>query len=97
MKRAVLCVYNPQDYIDQLQDYSIMIINPDSPESRNQYLLTKSDYSLLITANGEQHRNGQNYPNERLFWYTSGTTGDSKFCSFTQEQIDLLSVKICRS
>ena len=97
MKRAVLCVYNPQDYIDQLQDYSIMIINPDSPESRNQYLLTKSDYSLLITANGEQHRNGQDYTNERLFWYTSGTTGDSKFCSFTQEQIDLLSVKICRS
>ena len=97
MKRAVLCVRNPQDYIDQLQDYSIMIINPDSSESRNQYLLTKSDYSLLITNDGEQYRDGQDYPNERLFWYTSGTTGDSKFCSFSQEQLDLLSVKICRS
>ena len=28
MKRAVLCVPNPQDYIDQLTDYSLMIVNP---------------------------------------------------------------------
>jgi acyl-coenzyme A synthetase/AMP-(fatty) acid ligase len=32
-----------------------------------------------------------------VLWYTSGTTGDSKFCSFTQNQIDLLATKICRA
>jgi acyl-coenzyme A synthetase/AMP-(fatty) acid ligase len=97
MKRAVLCVPNPWDYIPQLTDYSIMIINPESADSRNQYLLTKSDYSLLITESGIQERAGADYPNERVLWYTSGTTGDSKFCSFTQEQIDILAAKICRT
>ena len=88
MKRAVLCVANPQDYINELNDYSIMIINPDSAESRRKYLLDNSDYSLLITDQGTSFRNGQDYANERVLWYTSGTTGDSKFCSFTQNQID---------
>lgn len=97
MKRAVLNVPNPQDYIDQLKDYSIMIINPDSTESRNQYLLEKSDYSLLITDQGEHYRDGQDYTGERLFWYTSGTTGDSKFCSFTQNQLDNMAQRICNS
>lgn len=95
MKRAVLCVHNPQDYIPQLPNYSIMIINPDSPESRIQYLLDKADYSLLITNSTQKERAGQDYPNERLFWYTSGTTGDSKFYSFSQQQLDNLSRSIC--
>lgn len=97
MKRAVLNVRNPQDYIDSLQDYSIMIINPDSVKSRNDYLLGRSDYSLLITETEQIRRNGADYPNERLLWYTSGTTGDSKFCSFSQPQLDTLAQKICRT
>jgi acyl-CoA synthetase (AMP-forming)/AMP-acid ligase II len=88
MKRAVLCVENPQDYIDQLNDYSIMIVNPNVAESRLQYLIDNSDYSVLITKDSWQEQDGSDYANERLFWYTSGTTGDSKFCSFTQEQLD---------
>ena len=95
MKRAVLCVSNPQDYINQLDDYSIMIINPDYTESRKRYLLDHSDYSLLITKNGQENRPGNNYDNERLLWYTSGTVGDSKFYSFSQEQLDALSQSIC--
>jgi acyl-coenzyme A synthetase/AMP-(fatty) acid ligase len=95
MKRAVLCVCNPQDYIPQLTDYSIMIINPDSPVSRIQYLLDCSDYSLLITNNSQNERSGGDYHNERLFWYTSGTTGDSKFYSFSQQQLDTLCRSIC--
>ena len=95
MKRAVLCVTNPQDYIPQLNDYSIMVINPDAAASRNEYLLAKSDYSLLITPDGDHLRNGGDYHNERVLWYTSGTTGDSKFCSFSQEQIDILAQRIC--
>lgn len=97
MKRAVICVNDPWNYINQLNDYSIMIINPNSTESRNQYLLAKSDYSLLITEQGEQYRDGQDYPDEKLLWYTSGTTGDSKFCSFTQTQLDMLAHKICNT
>ena len=95
MKRAVLCVINPQDYIDQLGDYSIMIINPNTPALRLRYLLDNSDYSLLITDQGHEIRPGQDYGLERLYWYTSGTTGDSKFCSFTQVQLDLQIKKIC--
>ena len=97
MKRAVLCVENPQDYIDQLNDYSIMIVNPNVNSARLKYLLEHSDYTLLITENGEQWRDGQDYPNEKVLWYTSGTTGDSKFCSFSQAQVDLLANKICQS
>lgn len=88
MKRAVLCVKNPQDYISQLDDYSIMIVNPDSPPARLEYLLDRSDWSLLITQHKHEFRDGADYDNERLFWYTSGTTGDSKFYSFTQQQLD---------
>ena len=97
MKRAVLCVENPQDYINQLDDYSIMIVNPSAVESRRRYLLDAADWSVLITDQGIQQRPGGNYGNERVFWYTSGTTGDSKFCSFTQEQIDMTAETICRS
>lgn len=97
MKRAVLNVKNPQDYINDLKDYSIMIVNPDSTKARLDYLLEKADYSLLITENGLTVRNGSDYGNERVLWYTSGTTGDSKFCSFTQEQIDQQADTICEA
>ena len=97
MKRAVICVKNPQDYINELKDYSIMIVNPDSAEARQKYLLDYSDYSLLITDTGTKVRNGGDYGDERILWYTSGTTGDSKFCSFTQEQLDRQSHKICEA
>lgn len=88
MKRAVLCVPNPQDFIDQLDDYSIMIVNPASATARVQYLLDHADWSVKITDTAIEHRSGSDYGEERLFWYTSGTTGDSKFCSFTQAQLD---------
>lgn len=94
MKRAVLCVPNPHDYIDQLDEYSIMIINPAAPDSRKQYLLDQSDWSLKITEDKLEYRAGGNYTNERLFWYTSGTTGDSKFCSFSQQQVDVMAKTI---
>ena len=97
MKRAVLCVENPQDYIPKLNDYSIMVINPNATPARNQYLLANSDWSLLITDAEEKTRNGDDYGNERLLWYTSGTTGDSKFCSFTQAQLDNMADTICRA
>jgi acyl-coenzyme A synthetase/AMP-(fatty) acid ligase len=51
----------------------------------------------LITAEGEQYRDGGDYGDERVLWYTSGTTGDSKFCSFTQAQIDNMAARICRT
>jgi long-subunit acyl-CoA synthetase (AMP-forming) len=97
MKRAVLCVTNPEQYIDQLADYSLMIINPDSTPSRLEYLLSHSDYSLLITQHREHQKDGKDYPNERVLWYTSGTTGDSKFYSFTQQQLDHMSQTIINS
>jgi len=89
MKRAVICVENPQDYISKITDYSQMIINPLANADRNQYLLDHSDWSLLITDQGEQYRNGGDY-DEAVFLYTSGTTGDSKFYSFTQSQLDIV-------
>ena len=97
MKRAVLCVQDPWNYIDQLNEYSLMIIDPNAGESRKKYLLDNSDWSLLITESGTQTRSGQHYPNERLLWYTSGTTGNSKFYSFSQEQLDLKSKFICKA
>jgi acyl-coenzyme A synthetase/AMP-(fatty) acid ligase len=97
MKRAVLCVANPQDYIPKLDDYSIMIINPNATPARNKYLLSNSDWSLYITNTEEKVRDGGDYPNERLLWYTSGTTGDSKFCSFSQAQLDNMAKTICDS
>jgi acyl-coenzyme A synthetase/AMP-(fatty) acid ligase len=96
MKRAVICVDNPQDFIPQLTNYSLMILNPNASAARNQYLLDKSDYSLLINNRGHHYRDGGFYPGERLLWYTSGTTGDSKFCSFTQEQLDLMTDRVCK-
>ena len=95
MKRAVICASRPQDYIDQLDHYSIMIVDPQATAQRQQYLLEQADWSLLITDQGEQYKDGGNYPNEKLLWYTSGTTGDSKFCSFTQGQIDIMVSTIC--
>jgi acyl-coenzyme A synthetase/AMP-(fatty) acid ligase len=74
-----------------------MILNPAASSSRTEYLLNKSDYSLLITDQGLQERLGQDYPDEKVFWYTSGTTGDSKFYSFTQLQLDIMSKTICNS
>ena len=97
MKRAVLCVANPQDYIPRLNNYSIMIVNPVAPPARTKYLLDRADWSLLITDKNQQTRDGQDYGDERVLWYTSGTTGDSKFCSFTQEQVDILANKICKN
>jgi acyl-coenzyme A synthetase/AMP-(fatty) acid ligase len=97
MKRAVLCVTNPQDYIPKLNNYSIMVINPNATPARNQYLLANSDWSLLITETEEKYRDGGDYPNERVLWYTSGTTGDSKFCSFSQDQLDNMAKTICSS
>lgn len=94
MKRAVVCVTHPEQYISKLPDYSIMVINPDVVSTRRQYLLENSDWSLLITDSEIKTRDGGDYPNERLFWYTSGTTGDSKFCSFTQLQVDNLAKTI---
>lgn len=89
MKRAVICVANPWDYIPKYEhQYSIMVINPTSTPERVKYLLDRADWSLLVTADHEQHRDGNDYPNEKIFWYTSGTTGDSKFCSFAQHQVD---------
>lgn len=97
MKRAVLCVSNPHDYIDDLDEYSIMIINPDSTELRKKYLLENSDYSLFITDKKEILRNGSDYDNERVFWYTSGTTGDSKFYGFSKTQVERMASVICNA
>ena len=88
MKRAVLCVPNPWDYYDQLQDWSVMTVNPDNPPARQKYLLDHSDWSIKITVDGVEYCDGGDYQNERIFAYTSGTTGDSKFYSFSQDQID---------
>ncbi len=92
-----MCVENPQDFLPRLADYSIMVINPNSTPSRINYLLEKADWSLLITKDSEQYRTGSKYTNEKLFWYTSGTTGDSKFCSFSQQQLDTMAAKICKA
>lgn len=96
-KRAVICTSNPEYWIPLLSDYSIMIVNPASTLARKQYLLDRADWSLLIDETGEHLRNGGDYPDEKVLWYTSGTTGDSKFCSFSQQQLDLLSDKICKA
>lgn len=74
-----------------------MVINLDAPEARYNYLLDNSDYSLLVTDSGVIERGGKDYPNERVFWYTSGTTGDSKFYSFTNEQVDRMAQTICKA
>jgi long-subunit acyl-CoA synthetase (AMP-forming) len=94
--RAVVCVKNPWDFLPQLSDYSVMIVNPDGPASRLEYLIDRSDYSLLITKDQEKLRNGGQY-REKILCYTGGSTGDSKFYSFTQHQIDLTSKRICQT
>ena len=66
MKRAVICNKFPHLVIPQLDNYSIMIINPDSTPDRLKYLLDNADWSLLITDSGEQYRDGGDYPNERM-------------------------------
>jgi acyl-coenzyme A synthetase/AMP-(fatty) acid ligase len=95
MKRCVIASRYPWIWIDKFSDYSIMVINPDAPGSRYNYLLDHSDYSLLITDEGVTERDGGDYPNEKVFWYTSGTTGDSKFYGFTNEQVDRMAQTIC--
>jgi len=98
MKRAVICTPDPWNYIPLYENnYSLMIINPGSVPARNQYLLDNSDYSVLVMPDMVNTRNGNDYPDERVFWYTSGTTGDSKFCSFSQLQIDTVVDNIIRS
>jgi acyl-coenzyme A synthetase/AMP-(fatty) acid ligase len=96
-KRAVICTSDPERWIPQLSDYSIMIVNPTSTPARKKYLLDRADWSLLIDQQGEHYRNGSDYVNEKVLWYTSGTTEDSKFCSFSQQQIDIMADKICQT
>ncbi|CAB4163909.1 Acs Acyl-coenzyme A synthetases/AMP-(fatty) acid ligases [uncultured Caudovirales phage] len=88
MKRVVLCVPDPWNYYDQFEHCCIMTVNPDNTPARQKYLLDNSDWSIKVTQNGVEYRDGGDYPNEKIFWYTSGTTGDSKFYSFSQAQID---------
>lgn len=95
VKRVVICVEHPELHIPQYRDYSIMVVNPATTPQRLQYLLDNSDYSLLVTDTGISQRNGGDY-NEAALWYTSGTTGDSKFCSFSQQQLDALANTICQ-
>jgi acyl-coenzyme A synthetase/AMP-(fatty) acid ligase len=98
MKRAVICVPNPWDYIPLYdKNYSIMVLNPAAPADRNQYLLNNSDWSLLVTADNTQERDGAEYPGEKVYWYTSGTTGDSKFYSFTEQQVNYVCRQIIKS
>ena len=93
MKRVAICVPNPWDYIPQYEkDYSIVVLNPSASPQRNKYILDNADWSILVTENSIEERHGQDYPLEQVLWYTSGTTGDSKFYSFTREQIDF----VCR-
>jgi acyl-coenzyme A synthetase/AMP-(fatty) acid ligase len=96
-RRAVICVDNPWDFIPSLGAYSIMIVNPDSAPARMRYLLDNADWSLLINKDGEHYRSGGSYPDERVLWYTSGTTGDSKFCIFSDEQIRDMAHRIIQS
>lgn len=96
MKRVVLCVEHPEHYIPQYRDYSVMIVNPATSTARLQYLLDNSDYSLLVTDKAITQRPGGDYPDAAV-WYTSGTTGDSKFCRFTQSQLATLANTICNA
>jgi len=88
MKRAVICVPDPWNYLDQFQDYSLMILNPQMSSDRFDYLTNAADWSVLVTSTQVLYREGNDYPNEKLLWYTSGTTGDSKFYSVPQHKID---------
>lgn len=87
----------PWEIIPQFDDHSIMIINPSEPEARIEYLISRSDYSLLVTDHDIKTRQGSDYPDERVLWYTSGTTGDSKFYGFSQTQVTQMAENICRA
>jgi acyl-coenzyme A synthetase/AMP-(fatty) acid ligase len=87
MKRVVLVVPDPWNYLDRFPEFSMAIVNPDAAAERKQYLLDKLDWSLMITPEGEQYRDGGNYADEQIVVYTSGTTGDSKFFSYTNKQV----------
>lgn len=95
MRRCVIASREPWKWIPYFDDHSIMIINPDAPPARYQYLVEHSDYSVLVTDQDLTMRDGRDYPDERIFWYTSGTTGDSKFYGFSQQQLDRMSRTIC--
>lgn len=86
----------PWIWLDQFPDHSLMVINPDTPKDRCDYLLAHSDYNLLVTDHDIQQRDSADHGNERLFWYTSGTTGDSKFCSFSQDQLDSMTARVAK-
>ena len=87
MKRVVLAVPDPWNYLNRYPEHSMAIINPDSGHERKQYLLDNLDWSLMITPEGEHYRDGNDYANEQIVMYTSGTTGDSKFFGYTTEQV----------
>lgn len=97
MQRVVIAVNKPWEVIPKYQESSIMVINPSTTKARYQYLLEQSDYSILHTDDGIEYRAGGSYPNEKIYWYTSGTTGDSKFYSFSQSQLDKMCDNIIRS
>jgi acyl-coenzyme A synthetase/AMP-(fatty) acid ligase len=74
-----------------------MVLNPGATSARNQYLLDNADWSLYITPTEVLERNGSDYPGERVLWYTSGTTGDSKFCSFSHDQVEYVCRRVIKS
>lgn len=88
MKRVVLAVPDPWNYLDRFPDYSMAIVNPASTLGRKKYLLDNLDWSLMVTPQGEYYQDGGDYQNESIVMYTSGTTGDSKFYSYSQQQVD---------
>lgn len=87
-KRAIICVLEPWKYLDQFDDYSIMLVDPNTTPARKKYLMDSSDWSLMLDDTGIVDRDGGDYPNEAVVMYTSGTTGDSKICGFQQHQLD---------
>lgn len=89
-KRAVICVTDPWKHLDQFSDHSIMIVDPNGPPARKQYLLDSADWSVMLDDRGISYRDGRDYPEEFMVMYTSGTTGDSRLCGFKKNQVDLV-------
>jgi acyl-coenzyme A synthetase/AMP-(fatty) acid ligase len=89
MKRAVVCAADPWRYLQQVEGYSQMFIDPQLPKAVLDQLLDHIDWSLLISDGEIKTRQGRNFRNESIVWYTSGTTGASRIYSFTQDQVDL--------
>lgn len=88
MKRAVICVTRPWEHISAWEkDYSIMAVNPNDHPTKLNHLISESDYSLLIKDDGIIERQGGDYGDEKILWYTSGTTGLPKLYSFSQTQL----------